>query len=161
MKTLAYKTYLDKVYGCFLGKTVIGTLGAPFEGVKMPLELPFLPEMVDSMLPNDDLDLQILWFDVVKKTKANIKYIDLTDDLFVTLENVKKAISENTKVISLAHITNVLGDVRPLKEIIDYAHKNNILVVIDAAQSIPHQKINWMMVESPHRLTRPIFYKNN
>ena len=82
------------------------------------------------------------WFDVVKKTKANIKYIDLTDDLFVTLENVKKAISENTKVISLAHITNVLGDVRPIKEIIDYAHKNNILVVIDAAQSIPHQKID-------------------
>jgi len=86
--------------------------------------------------------LLLPWFDVAKKTKANIKYIDLTDDLFVTLENVKKAISEKTKVISLAHITNVLGDVRPIKEIIDYAHKNNILVVIDAAQSIPHQKVD-------------------
>ena len=72
-----YKTYLDKVYGCFLGKTVIGTLGAPFEGVKMPLELPFLPEMVDSMLPNDDLDLQILWFGVVKKHGLNFASYDL------------------------------------------------------------------------------------
>ena len=61
MKKLTYENYLDKVYGCFLGKTVIGTLGAPFEGVKMPLKLPFLPEMVNTMLPNDDLDLQLAW----------------------------------------------------------------------------------------------------
>ena len=64
---ISYSTYLDKVYGCFLGKTVIGTLGAPYEGIKMPLELPFKPEMVNTMLPNDDLDLQVLWLDVAEK----------------------------------------------------------------------------------------------
>ncbi len=67
MTKLSYSTYLDKVYGCFLGKTVIGTLGAPYEGIKMPLELPFSPEMVNTMLPNDDLDLQVLWLDVAEK----------------------------------------------------------------------------------------------
>lgn len=67
MKSLSYKTYLDKVVGCFLGKTVIGTLGAPYEGIKMPLELPFKPEMINTMLPNDDLDLQVLWLDVAEK----------------------------------------------------------------------------------------------
>lgn len=67
MKTLSYEKYLDKVYGCFLGKTVIGTLGAPYEGIKMPLELPFSPEMINTMLPNDDLDLQVLWLDVAEK----------------------------------------------------------------------------------------------
>ena len=67
MTKLSYSTYLDKVYGCFLGKTVIGTLGAPYEGIKMPLELPFKPEMVNTMLPNDDLDLQVLWLDVAEK----------------------------------------------------------------------------------------------
>ena len=41
MNNITYSTYLDKVYGCFLGKTVIGTLGAPYEGIKMPLVLPF------------------------------------------------------------------------------------------------------------------------
>ena len=67
MNKLSYSTYLDKVYGCFLGKTVIGTLGAPYEGIKMPLELPFKPEMINTMLPNDDLDLQVLWLDVAEK----------------------------------------------------------------------------------------------
>ena len=66
MKTINYDVYLDKIYGCFLGKTVIGTLGAPYEGIKMPLELPFTPEMINTMLPNDDLDLQVLWLDVAE-----------------------------------------------------------------------------------------------
>ncbi len=66
-RQLLYDTYLDKVYGCFLGKTVIGTLGAPYEGIKMPLELTFRPDMIDTMLPNDDLDLQVLWLDVAER----------------------------------------------------------------------------------------------
>ena len=51
----------------------------------------------------------------------------------VTIENVKKAINSNTKVISLAHITNVLGDIRPIKEITEYAHQKGIMVVLDGA----------------------------
>ncbi len=66
MNTISYEVYLDKIYGCFLGKTVIGTLGAPYEGIKMPLELPFSSEMINTMLPNDDLDLQVLWLDVAE-----------------------------------------------------------------------------------------------
>ncbi len=66
MNTIPYDVYLDKIYGGFLGKTVIGTLGAPYEGIKMPLELPFSPEMINTMLPNDDLDLQVLWLDVAE-----------------------------------------------------------------------------------------------
>ncbi len=66
MPSITYDLYLDKIYGCFLGKTVIGTLGAPYEGIKMPLELTFSPEMINTMLPNDDLDLQVLWLDVAE-----------------------------------------------------------------------------------------------
>ena len=77
MKKLDYKTYLDKVYGAFLGKTVVGTMGAPFEGVKMPLELPFRREMIDAMLENDDLDLQVLWLDVVEKYGPDFTSYDL------------------------------------------------------------------------------------
>ena len=66
MRTLSYKTYLDKVYGFFIGKAVSGNIGAPHEGVKMPMELPFMPEMINCELPNDDLDLQILWLDVLE-----------------------------------------------------------------------------------------------
>lgn len=81
-------------------------------------------------------------FDVSKRTGARINYIDLNDDLTVTIENVKKAITKNTKVIALAHITNVIGDIRPIKEITSLAHKLGILVIVDGAQSVPHEKID-------------------
>ena len=74
---MTYAQYLDKVYGCFLGKTVAGTMGAPYEGIKMPLELQFKPEMINTMLPNDDLDLQVLWLDVVKKYGEDFTSYDL------------------------------------------------------------------------------------
>ncbi len=82
------------------------------------------------------------WFELSDEIGIKVNYIKLDDNLKLTLDNVKNAINENTKVISIAHVTNVVGDIRPIKEIIDYAHKNNILVVIDGAQSIPHMKID-------------------
>lgn len=79
------------------------------------------------------------WFEIKKDIR--IKYIEL-DNGIITMENVRKSITPNTKVISIAHVTNVLGDKRPVKEITEYAHRNNILVVLDAAQSIPHMKVD-------------------
>ena len=98
------------------------------------------------------------WFNISKKIK--IKYIELDNDL-VKIENVIKSVTSNTKVISLAHATNVIGDVRPIKEITEYAHKNNIFVVLDAAQSIPHMKVDVrkldvdFMAFSAHKICGP------
>ncbi len=80
------------------------------------------------------------WFELQDKIGIKVKYIDLDDNHKVTLENVKKAITSNTKVISLASITNVIGDVRPIKEIVSHAHEKGIIVLEDAAQSIAHTK---------------------
>ena len=80
------------------------------------------------------------WFSLAKKNGCVIRYIPLDDHFYVTLDNVKKMITPRTKVISLAHITNVIGDIRPIKEIVALAHQNNIFVVLDAAQSIGHIK---------------------
>lgn len=82
------------------------------------------------------------WFELVDNIGIKVNYIDLDQNHKVTLENVKKAITSNTKVISIAHITNVVGDIRPIKEIIEYAHSKGIKVVIDGAQSVPHMKID-------------------
>ncbi len=79
MRTISYETYLNKVYGCFIGKAVSGNIGAPHEGVKMPMELPFMPEMIDCSLPNDDLDLQVLWLDVLEKKGADFTPYDLLE----------------------------------------------------------------------------------
>ena len=84
----------------------------------------------------------IPWFDLCKEIGCVVKYIDLDDDYKVTMENVIKAITPNTKVISLAHITNVVGDIRPIKEICEYAHSNGIMVVVDGAQSVPHISVD-------------------
>lgn len=82
------------------------------------------------------------WFRLSNKIGCSVNYIPLDDNHYVTLENVKKSITPNTKVIALAEITNVIGDIRPIKEICEYAHKNNIFVVVDGAQSIAHRKTN-------------------
>lgn len=80
------------------------------------------------------------WFELSDDLGVNINYIPLTNNYQVTLENVKKSITANTKVISIAHITNVIGDIRPIKEICEYAHQRGIIVVVDGAQSVPHIK---------------------
>ncbi len=82
------------------------------------------------------------WFELQDEIGIKVNYIPLDEHLEVTLENVKKSINEHTKVISIAHVTNVAGDIRPLKEIIEYAHQFGILVNVDGAQSVPHIKVN-------------------
>lgn len=80
------------------------------------------------------------WYILSQKSGCHIKYIPLDKSLHVTLDNLKKVVTNKTKVISLAHITNVVGDIRPIKEICEFAHQNNIFVVVDGAQSVPHIK---------------------
>lgn len=80
------------------------------------------------------------WFRLAQNRGAVIKYVQLDESFHVTVEAVKRSITPKTKVIALAEITNVVGDIRPIKEITDFAHKNNIFVVVDGAQSVPHKK---------------------
>ena len=80
------------------------------------------------------------WFELADELKLKIKFIDLDENYEITLENIEKLITPKTKVISIAHITNVVGDIRDIKNITSLAHKNDIMVLLDAAQSIGHMK---------------------
>ena len=101
------------------------------------------------------------WFRLQNEVGAVVKYIPLDDHHYVTVENVKKSITPNTKIIALAGITNVIGDERPIKEITKFAHENNIFVVMDGAQSVPHRKIDVedldvdFLVFSGHKMCGP------
>ncbi len=101
------------------------------------------------------------WFRLANTLGCVVKYINLDQDYHINLEEVKKAITPRTKVISLAHITNVIGDIRPIKEIAQYAHQNDIFVVVDAAQSLPHIKVDVtdldvdFLVASAHKMCGP------
>ena len=103
----------------------------------------------------------IPWFILQKEIGIKVKYIELNDNNEVTINNVKKAITNKTKVISLAYTTNVIGDERPIKEISKLAHDNNIIMVVDAAQGVAHKKIDVQdedidfMVFSGHKMYGP------
>ena len=100
------------------------------------------------------------WFELQSTKNIVVKSIPLENNK-VTLDNIKKMVTPKTKVISLAYVTNVLGDIRPMKEIIEYAHQNNILVVVDGAQAVPHMKVDVknldcdFLVFSAHKMCGP------
>lgn len=100
------------------------------------------------------------WLELEKEIGIKVKYIPLNNHL-VTVENVKNSITNNTKVISLAHITNVLGDTRPIEEIGKICKDNNILLVVDGAQSVPHIKVDVLKMNidflafSAHKMLGP------
>ena len=82
------------------------------------------------------------WFVLEKMGKCTVKYIPLNEDHEVTLENVKSSTTKNTKVISIAHVSNVIGDVRDIEGIGRVAKENNLYFVVDAAQSVSHINID-------------------
>ncbi len=100
------------------------------------------------------------WMELSKEIGFKIKYVPL-DNLNVTLENIKKTVTDKTKVISIAHISNVIGDIRPIKEISEYVRDKGIYFVVDGAQSVPHIKIDVkdlnidFLVFSAHKMLGP------
>lgn len=82
------------------------------------------------------------WFVLEKMGKCTVKYIPLDENHEVTLDNVKSSITKNTKVISIAHVSNVIGDVRDIEGIGAIAKENNLYFVVDAAQSVSHINID-------------------
>ncbi len=79
---------------------------------------------------------------VAKATGAVLKYIPLQKDGTISLADVEKTITGNTKIVSVTYVSNVLGVVNPVKEIAEIAHRNGAKIVVDGAQSTPHLKVD-------------------
>ncbi len=82
------------------------------------------------------------WQMIIAETGAKLKVIPINDDGEIIFEEFEKLLNERTKFVSIVHISNSLGTINPIKEIIDKAHKVGALVLVDAAQSIQHVKID-------------------
>lgn len=101
------------------------------------------------------------WFKLARELNLEVNYIPLDNNYYVTVENVLKSITPKTKVIALAQVTNVIGDLRPIKEIAHIAHERGIFLVVDGAQSVPHMKIDVQDLDcdflafSAHKLCGP------
>lgn len=103
----------------------------------------------------------IPWYVLQKQLGIVVKSVPLDEEHQLTLENIKNSISPRTKVISIAHITNVVGDIRDVEEIGKLAKERHIYFVVDAAQSVSHvevdvQKMNAdFLVFSGHKMLGP------
>ena len=82
------------------------------------------------------------WQMLCERKKAVLRVIPLLEDLSLDIEAFKGLLSEKTKLVSVAHVSNVLGTIQPVEEIIRLAHEKNVPVCIDGAQSVPHMKVD-------------------
>lgn len=82
------------------------------------------------------------WMNICQKTGAKLIYIPLTKEGRITVEAFQSVLTEKTKIVAITHVSNVMGYLTPIEDIIKLAHRNNAIVILDAAQSIPHMPIN-------------------
>ncbi len=82
------------------------------------------------------------WYRLKEDMGINIAYIPVDLQGRIDPDSLEKCLDETVKVVSVAYVTNVLGSVQPLKELISICHKHNVLTVIDAAQAIGHRKVD-------------------
>ena len=84
----------------------------------------------------------IPWQVICKKTGAEIKYLKSTGHGTINLDDLRSALDNNVKIVSITHASNVFGTINPIKEIIDIVKKNGSKIMIDGCQSIPHMKVD-------------------
>ncbi|CAM3403859.1 MULTISPECIES: cysteine desulfurase [Saccharibacillus] len=84
----------------------------------------------------------IPWQQLAKRKGATLKYIEPNPDGTITVEAAAKVITDKTKIVAIAYVSNVMGVVHPVKEIAALAHKHGAILVVDGAQSTPHMQVD-------------------
>ena len=101
------------------------------------------------------------WQMLCERKKAVLKVIPLREDLSIDIEAFKAMLNERTRLVSVAQVSNVLGIINPVEEIIRYAHAKHIPVCVDGAQSVPHLAVDVkkmdcdFLVFSAHKMYGP------
>lgn len=103
----------------------------------------------------------IPWQQLAKERGAILKYVELEEDGTISLEQVRAAVTERTKIVSMVYVSNVLGTMNPVKEVAQIAHENGAVMVVDGAQAAPHLKIDVQQLDcdffafSGHKMCGP------
>ena len=125
---------------------------------------------LDNLVNGDDVVISIMehhsnlvpWQYVTKKNGSNLKYMYINSDFELSQEEIETKITDNTKIVGITHVSNALGTVNNVKEIVKYAHKKGAIVIVDASQSIPHMRIDVQdldadfLVFSGHKMFGPL-----
>ncbi len=125
---------------------------------------------LSNLKQNDEVVLSIMehhsnlvpWQFVTKQTNSILKYMYINNEFELSKEEIESKITDKTKVVGITHISNVLGTINNVKEIIKYAHKKGAIVIVDDSQSIPHTKVDVQdldadfLVFSGHKMFAPL-----
>lgn len=84
----------------------------------------------------------IPWQQVARITGATLRYFELESDGTLSLEKAAAAINHRTKIVALAHASNVLGTINPIKEVAAMAHAEDAIIIVDGAQAVPHMSVD-------------------
>ncbi len=101
------------------------------------------------------------WFEISKLTGAVVKFIPLDKEGNLTCDNLKKIISNKTKIVSVAQVSNVLGNTVDIDEFAKIAHEHGAVIVVDGAQSVPHMAVDFkksnidFLAFSAHKMCGP------
>lgn len=103
----------------------------------------------------------IPWQQLAKKTGAVLKYVELTEEGLLDMESFQSQLSDNTKIVALTHVSNVLGVINPIQDIARLVHEQGAVLVVDGAQAVPHMPVDVQALEvdfyafSGHKMLGP------
>ena len=102
------------------------------------------------------------WQELAKRNKMKLKFIKIKEDFTLDMNDAKKKITNKTAILSVAHVSNTLGTINPIKELIKIAKQKQTLTIIDAAQSVGHMKVDVKDLDcdffafSGHKISGPL-----
>ena len=125
---------------------------------------------MDNLKKDDEVVISIMehhsnlvpWQKITKATGSKLNYMYINENFELSDEEIESKITDKTKIVGIAQVSNVLGTINNVKKIIKYAHKKGAVVVVDAAQSIPHMKVDVQdldadfLVFSGHKMLAPL-----
>lgn len=119
-------------------------------GASSALNLVALSYGMNNLKPGDEVITSELehhsscmpWLNVCKATGATLKYVPLNEEGRITVEAFKSVLTDKTKVVALTYVSNVMGYITPIAEIIKLAHSVGAVVSVDAAQAVPHMEVD-------------------
>ena len=125
---------------------------------------------LDNLKEDDEVAISIMehhsnlvpWQKITKQTGSKLNYMYINENYEITDEEIESKITDQTKIVGITHVSNVLGTINNVKKIIKYAHKKGAVVIVDASQSIPHMKIDVQdldadfLVFSGHKMLAPL-----
>ena len=101
------------------------------------------------------------WQMLAQRTGATLRYLEITEQGLLDFTQLKDILSEKTKLVAITHVSNVLGTIIPIQSVIDAAHEVDAIVLIDAAQSVPHFNVDVQQLDcdflafSGHKMCGP------